>query len=329
MEFKVEKTLWHPVVMLGDLRDAPHAVTLLGEDIVLWRDGAGAVRAMKDQCPHRGAKLSMGRVENGRLECGYHGWQFEGGGRCVHVPALPAFTPPAGHCVQAYGVREAYGLVWVQLELADAALPPFDAEMDERLRKVTAGPYAVQTSAPRIVENFLDMSHFGFVHTGWLGDRAHVAMEDYEVASSPDGILATQCKAWQPKSSVHATTGAMVEYTYAIRSPYSCVLTKIPEASAVALDGFYESIALFVCPVTPEMSRVWIRMAMTKDDSPDQSLIDFQNTIFGQDQPVLESQRPKCLPLDLRAELHTVADKASSAYRRYLTDKNITFGVKV
>jgi len=63
--------------MLRDLADQPHAVTLLGEDVVLWRDGSGAVRAMKDQCPHRGAKLSMGRVENGRLECGYHGWQFE------------------------------------------------------------------------------------------------------------------------------------------------------------------------------------------------------------------------------------------------------------
>jgi phenylpropionate dioxygenase-like ring-hydroxylating dioxygenase large terminal subunit len=323
----IERTLWHPVVMLRDLADQPHAVTLLGEDVVLWRDGSGAVRAMKDQCPHRGAKLSMGRVENGRLECGYHGWQFEGSGRCVHVPALPAFTPPAGHCARAYGVREAYGLVWVQLEPSDAALPPFDAETDDRLRKVTAGPYEVQTSAPRIVENFLDMSHFGFVHTGWLGDRAHVAMEDYTVDSGKDGVLATQCKAWQPKSSVHATTGAMVEYTYAIRSPYSCVLTKIPEASAVALSDFHESIALFVCPVTPETSRVWIRMAMTKDDSPDQSLIDFQNTIFGQDQPVLESQRPKCLPLDLRAELHTVADKASSAYRRYLKDSDISFGV--
>lgn len=323
----MEKTLWHPVAMTADLGAAPLPVTLLGQDVVIWRDDLGAVHAMKDQCPHRGAKLSMGRVQGGRLACGYHGWQFEAGGRCVQVPALPAFTPPAGHCVPVYGVRQAYGLLWVQLEHSDVALPPFDAEADDRLRKVTAGPYEVQTSAPRIVENFLDMSHFGFVHEGWLGDRAHVAMHDYRVERRPDGILATQCKVWQPKSSVHATTGAMVEYTYMIGAPYACVLSKLPEEGAVALKDFRESIALFVCPITPEMSRVWIRMAMTRDDSPDQHLIDFQNTIFGQDRPVLESQRPKCLPLDPRAELHTVADKASSAYRRYLKDFGITFGV--
>ena len=68
-------------------------------------------------------------------------------------------------------------------------------------------------------------------------------------------------------------------------------------------------------------------MASTDFTSPDASFQDFQNTIFGQDQPVLESQRPKRLPLDLRAELHTVADKASSAYRRYLKESGITYGV--
>jgi phenylpropionate dioxygenase-like ring-hydroxylating dioxygenase large terminal subunit len=61
--------------------------------------------------------------------------------------------------------------------------------------------------------------------------------------------------------------------------------------------------------------------------SLDQTLRDFQHTIFTQDQPVLESQNPKRLPLDLRAEVHTAADKASSAYRRFLSQQSITFGV--
>ena len=79
--------------------------------------------------------------------------------------------------------------------------------------------------------------------------------------------------------------------------------------------------------VEPERSRVWFRMALTDFESSDDEIRAFQHTIFTQDQPVLESQRPKRLPLDLRAELHTAADKASSAYRRYLKASGITFGV--
>jgi phenylpropionate dioxygenase-like ring-hydroxylating dioxygenase large terminal subunit len=62
-------------------------------------------------------------------------------------------------------------------------------------------------------------------------------------------------------------------------------------------------------------------------EMPDTQLQAFQHTIFKQDQPVLESQQPKTLPLDLRGELHTVADKMSSSYRRYLQRSGIVFGV--
>lgn len=326
-----EASLWHPVALLTDLSDQPLAAQLLGHDIVLWKNSVGQVQAWADRCPHRGAKFSLGRVVNDRLECGYHGWQFNSSGQCTLVPALPTFTPPVSHCARVHEAQEAYGLIWVRLEKSDSVIPAFEAESDARLRKVNCGPYLVQTSAPRIVENFLDMSHFGFVHEGWLGDREHVAMFDYEVKKTATGLLATNCQAWQPKSNLHSTAGSIVAYAYEVNAPYTCILTKAPDPSTLGAhitdkDNFRESIALFVCPITPESSRVWIRMAMTDFDSPDSALQSFQNTIFGQDQPVLESQSPKRLPLDIRAELHTVADKASSAYRRYLADANITFG---
>ena len=328
----IEATLWHPVLQISDLKDQPVAVTLLEQEIVLWRDAQGVAHAWADRCPHRGAKFSLGRVVGDRLECGYHGWQFAPSGQCTLVPALPSFQAPASHCAKVFELQAASGLLWVRLEKSESALPVFAAEGDARLRKVNCGPYLVQTSAPRLVENFLDMSHFGFVHEGWLGDREHVAMLDYAVQKTATGILATNCQAWQPKSNLHSTTGSMVSYTYEVNAPYTCILTKAPDPATLGAhiadkESFRESIALFVCPITPEQSRVWIRMAMTDFDSPDSALQSFQNTIFGQDQPVLESQRPKRLPLDLRAELHTVADKASGAYRRYLREMGIGFGV--
>lgn len=335
----IEKTLFHPVAATTAVVDRPVAAQLLGEDLVLWRDAQGSVQAFADHCPHRGAALSMGRVTaEGTLECAYHGWQFEAQGRCVAIPAVPSFVPPAEHRACRYQAREAHGLVWVALtapsQEAALAVPAFAAEADARLRKVMCGPYEVKTSAPRIVENFLDMSHFGFVHEGWLGSRSAVEVPPYKVRATADGFLATECFAFQPQSSVHAQGGAMVEYTYEVNAPYTCVLTKVPDPASLQAplqgEGLRESIALFVCPIEPERSRVWIRMAMNDFDSPDERLQQFQDTIFGQDQPVLESQRPKRLPITPQApvnELHSAADRGSSAYRRYLRERGITFGV--
>ena len=328
-----ENTLWHPVAQSHEvLKDAPLSVKLLDQAVVLWRDNEGAVQAFVDRCPHRGARLSMGRVENGHLECPYHGWQFASGGQCVKVPAVPDFVPPATQRVKSFDVQEAYGLVWVRLQGSEAdnanaaALPAFAAESDEHLRKVNCGPYDVAASAPRIIENFLDMSHFGFVHEGWLGSRDATAMAAYKVESTATGVLATGCKAVQPQSNLHSTSAAEVEYTYEVTAPYTAVLTKIPE-EGTSKQGWREQIGLFICPITPDTSRVWFRLAVADFESTDAQLREFQHTIFVQDQPVLESQLPKALPLDPRAEMHSAADRMSSAYRRYLKASGITFGV--
>ena len=324
----VESTMWHPVALAADVVQAPVAARLLDQPVVLWRDGAGTVQAFADQCPHRGARLSLGRVTpEGRLECPYHGWQFAAGGQCTQVPALPAFVPPSTHCARSFDAREAHGLVWVRMAAGDTPLPRFVAEDDARLRKLNCGPYDVAASAPRIIENFLDMSHFGFVHEGWLGSRDATAIDDYRVEPTATGLLASGCKAWQPQSNLHSTAPAQVEYTYEVTAPYAAVLTKVPEAGTTAVDGWRESIALFICPVSAVSSRVWFRLAVADFESPDAKLQAFQHTIFTQDQPVLESQQPQRLPLDLPAELHTPADRASSAYRRFLRQSGITFGV--
>ncbi|MEZ2739567.1 aromatic ring-hydroxylating dioxygenase subunit alpha [Comamonas jiangduensis] len=325
----MEKNQWHPVALISDVTNGPVGVRLLGEDVVLWRDAQGVAKAFVDRCPHRGARFSLGRVNEGNLECPYHGWQFSTTGQCVKVPAVPGFTPPPQHCVKSFGVQEAYGLIWVQLEKpegVDVPLPVFEAEGDERLRKVNCGPYDVQASAPRIIENFLDMSHFGFVHEGWLGSRDTTEMSPYNVETTPTGVKATNCKAVQPISNLHSTKPAEVHYTYEVTAPYTALLSKIPE-DGTTKDGWREAIGLFICPMTPTTSRVWFRLAVADFESSDDKLQAFQHTIFTQDQPVLESQLPKELPLDPRAELHSSADRMSSAYRRYLKGCGVTFGV--
>jgi phenylpropionate dioxygenase-like ring-hydroxylating dioxygenase large terminal subunit len=330
----IEATHWHPVAQDSDLRDAPVGATLFGRELVLWRDARGGVHAWADACPHRGARLSMGRVvpepdaaAGARLECPYHGWRFAAGGRCERIPALPAFEPPAGHRATVHEAQARHGMVWVRLAPGDTDVPAFAAEDDPRLRKVGCGPYEVATSAPRVVENFLDLAHFGFVHEGSLGARTHPAIGDYRVEETATGLLATGCRAFQPVSSIHATGGAMVDYTYEVVGPYTAVLTKAPsDPAAVAIEGFREAIALFVCPTSEESCRVWFRLAMADFASSEASMRAFQDAIFAQDAPIVTSQRPKRLPLDPRAELHCAADRASSAYRRHLLRLGVRHG---
>jgi phenylpropionate dioxygenase-like ring-hydroxylating dioxygenase large terminal subunit len=320
---KPEHRWWLPVAATADLAvDRPLPVMLLDEPFVLWHDGA-ELRAFTDRCPHRGARLSMGRVHGGQLECPYHGWRFGGDGRCRHIPALPDFTPPAGHAAPSWPVREAHGLCWVALAGASAEpphAPPLLADLPSR--RVLCGPYDVATSAPRVVENFLDTAHFGLVHEGWLGARDHLQVPDYQVVPDAHGRPGVpDYRAWQPRASAVAGSGAWVTYRYQVLSPYGALLTKKAEG-----DAPQEAYALWTCPTAPDSCRVWFTIFTSDETLPDDALVAFQDTIFRQDRPVLESQRPRLLPLS-GGELHCAADRLSAAYRRWLQSQGITFGV--
>jgi phenylpropionate dioxygenase-like ring-hydroxylating dioxygenase large terminal subunit len=323
-----ERGLWHPVVastqVQGGESATPQAAQLLGERLVVWRDTAGVAHVWADQCPHRGAQLSLGRVEGMRLECPYHGWQFEVGGQCVLVPAQPQWQPPASICARSFEVQERYGLVWTRLETGPSSLPEFEWEHQGDMKKVLAGPYAVDTSAPRLVENFLDMAHFGFVHEGWLGSRGTTSMTPYDVQELPERVVALDARVMQPQAYAGASAALEVSYRYEVRAPYYCLLEKN------AGTGPRDAIAMFNCPVNDEQSICWFRVASTNGQISDEALIAFQDTIFAQDKPIVQSQRPKRLPIGLDASITEASgplDRIASAYRRYLKRRDVKTGV--
>ena len=87
--------VWHPVATVGELDQGPVARTLCGTPIVLFRAGDGRPVALPDRCSHRNAPLSLGAVVDGCIECPYHGWRYDGSGRCVEIPSIGlAATPP-------------------------------------------------------------------------------------------------------------------------------------------------------------------------------------------------------------------------------------------
>lgn len=319
---------WHPVAASASIQPGNlTAASLLGCDLALWREANGAVHAWEDRCPHRGARFTIGSMKGDGVVCRYHGWRFDATGHCDHIPAQPG-NPLTGVCVRTYAVEERYGLVWVCLGTPARGVLPFAEFDDARLRKVLCGPYRVESSGPRIVENFLDMAHFAFVHGGILGDDEHTQMQDYQVdayieSDGTRGIVATQCFAWQPQSNKLAAGGSWVEYTYRVMRPLTAILTKLPQAQS----EFREAISLHVQPLSEESSAAWIVLAMTNFESSEDDLRRFQDTIFLQDKPILENQVPLRLPLAARAEVFVQCDKMSRAYRNYLREAGLAFGV--
>ena len=328
----IEHRLWLPVCAAADLAaGAVVAIRVLGRDIALWRTAEGHLAAAPDRCPHRGTPLSLGCVQGESLVCAYHGWHFGPTGRCVRIPALPALRPGTRQALATVDVGERHGMIWVRLGPAHEAdllaqPPAFEGPDGPGISRLLCGPYDVATSAPRVVENFLDLAHFGFVHPGTLGDPAQPQIPDYQVAGglATQGLQAEGCQAWQPRSNLLAESGAMVRYRYSVPAPFGAVLAKCPEG----WDSHEESIALFTLPMEPARTRVWFLVAMSAAGRSDAQIRAFQDAIFEQDRRILEAQRPACLPLDPALEVSCAADRLSLAYRLYLRTLGIGFGVE-
>lgn len=309
---------WHVAAHSEDVRDGNLVrATVLGEDLVLWRCGS-RVLAWQDLCIHRGARLSLGRVEAGRLICPYHGWEYDESGRCLRIPAHPHHPPPARARVKAYAAQERYGLVWICLGEPRGDVPPFPEWNQPGYRFIFCGPYPCRSSGPRFVENFLDVSHFPFVHEGLLGDPAHAEIADYQVEADGEGIVARDIQVWQPDPD-GTGRGANVAYTYRVFRPLTAHFAKTS-------GGSHFAIFFTVTPVSEMESIGWMWIAMDyAHDVPDEQLRAFEDRVVAQDVPVVESQRPERLPIDLQAELHLRSDRTAIAYRKWLRELGMTF----
>lgn len=222
-------------------------------------------------------------------------------------------------------VKLAYGYIWTSLGHPPEDLFPIPEFDEPDRRKLNAATVGVNVSVPRAIENFLDMGHFPFVHTDILGAEPHTEVKEYdvEVSVTRDEILATRCRFFQPMASAVSTGGADVDYVYRVPHPYCSVLYK----SSPLDESRVDVIAVFLQPVDQEHIRAHMMLCILDKDNEDKVIKRFQQTIFGQDKPILENQFPKRLPLDPRAETPIRADKSAIAYRRWLSRKGVSYGV--
>ncbi|HEX8606916.1 MAG TPA: aromatic ring-hydroxylating dioxygenase subunit alpha [Pseudoduganella sp.] len=242
-------------------------------------------------------------------------WQRADGGVAATLAGAPA------------QVQVRYGYLW--LCAAGTPKPLFDfAEFDEPERIVAdCDGIGVAVSGLRMIENFLDMGHFPFVHASYLGEVPHTEVRPYKVEVDRDSneIWATECYFVQPKSSASATAALEVQYRYRVMQPFTAMLYK----TSFTRPGRMDAIALLVQPVDEERIIAYTLLAYVDDGSSPRDLVAFQHTIFGQDKPILENQVPKRLPLRPGSEVPARCDAASIAYRRWLQARGMRYGALV
>lgn len=217
-----------------------------------------------------------------------------------------------------------YHTHWVSL--GTPAEPFFDlpefAEPDRRV--VGSGSMAVHASGLRVIENFLDMAHFPFVHKGYLGDEPYTDVEEYSVTTEANGeLFARDCRFFQPRGAATAAAGGLdTEYVYRVARPYVAFLYK----SNPMYPGRMDAIGLFVQPVTQEYCVAHTVLVYVDETTSDYGLRLFQQTIFGQDLMILSNEVPRRLPLEPGFEMPVRADAMSIAYRRLLRERGVHYG---
>jgi phenylpropionate dioxygenase-like ring-hydroxylating dioxygenase large terminal subunit len=305
---------WHPIARSEDVVEQPKQFELLNEKICAFRTQHG-VSAFKDLCIHRGTALSLGWVTEGRITCAYHGWQYDAAGACVKIPSLPeGATIPRKARAIAYRAEERYGLVWVAMDEPVAPIPEFPhGEWDDpSFRGFLSSTYVWRSSAGRSVENFMDVSHFPFVHEGLLGSRDKTVIDETDVVETDYGLY-YMYEQEEPNELHGGGGGQPTRWEYHLYTPFTIHLTK-------TVGDEKTLISLASAPTQPKLTHMYLFIVRNYQlDEDDRAFKDFSDTIMEQDRVIVESQRPEEIPTDLRDELHLkVPDASGIAYRRLL-----------
>ena len=315
-EWRALARFWHPVAFSAAVRDRPVAARLLDERLVVFRTSSG-ITVARDLCLHRGARLSLGEVVGEHLVCGFHGFHYNRLGHCTRIPAHPGIAIPAKLCLQTFAVAERYGIIWVCLSGDPAApLPDWPEIEGGGYELIPMDPIEWNASAGRHTENFNDIAHLSWVHTGTFGHRETPEVIRYPVQEWEHRLSMEIPEANQHDRDVHGILPdriTTVRYVEDIDMPF---------ASKLLVDYFGGRHLYFfdvAAPLSVDSCRIFVIIGRNFGlEDPPQAMIDYNLAILAEDKPFVESQCPQDLPLDLHDEVHIPADLFSVRYRQKL-----------
>lgn len=325
---------WYAVARSVDVGFAPLSVTLLGTKVVLYRatattadqtlDQASQVVAAPDRCPHREAPLSSGYMADGCLVCPYHGWKFATEGRCVRVPSsadnIP--VPPRAH-LPTFAAVEKYGLVWLCVgEPAGKTpdLPVIPNEDDPSFRRINTPVDVWRCSATRMSDNFLDISHFPFVHLGTFGRAQETEVPKVQLEALDNGWYGYKYEV-RANNSALGTLASGQPVGVVERSMSSGFHLPFDVRSTIAYRSGLQHILLLLSTPIDDVTSYFTFVVWRNDDFAvsAEEIIRFDLSIGAEDKRMLE-QLDGVLPLDKTTLVNAQADKASVEWRRRLNE---------
>ncbi|ARM75403.1 aromatic ring-hydroxylating oxygenase subunit alpha [Acidianus manzaensis] len=293
-----------PVAFSDELKDKLE-VQLLNKDILLLRREE-KIYAFSNRCPHRLAKLSHGKFLDNEIQCPYHGWRYNLEGKLTYIPSLGKSMNVK---LEKYFVKEKYGIIWVSIKEPKEDLPEISDWTG--FRKIKCGPYYIKANPFRVLENLMDVSHFPFIHEGYLGDPKFPSIPEYDAKLNDEGVIMENVNVYQPNPD-GLSQGKYFNYTYKVLRPLLLYFSKINERGEIF------SMIFTIKPEAKDKSIVyaWILMNYAYD-TPEEKIRKFEDEIIMQDKEILETQ-PYEYYLDPSKEIHVKADLGSVLYKQYL-----------
>lgn len=319
------KNFWYACEFSSTVNDKPKQIVMFNQRFVLYRNTQGHVVALKDQCPHRGAALSLGWVEDGCIRCPYHGWKFQGDGRCIDIPAnAPGTAIPHKARVESYPVQEKYGFVWIFYgDLPEAERPPLPSNLPEYLfSKMRAAPHVDLDRANyvRLMETNLDFSHVIAIHRKTFGQRIPLnSTVRYPVQEDDWSAVATFTydSLNNSKSLLNFLLGGRPQVT--LRLSFYLPNFTLAEISVGGDTRFPIKFAILAayCPIdeyTTSVKRILFRNVLPLPWL-DSFFIKLDYKLAQEDTIVIETLDPQPLP-DISEEIHVAADALGIALRK-------------
>ena len=186
---------WQPICFSDDLNELPLRVTILGEDLVAFRDQSGAVGLLELHCPHRGTSLEFGLIDAGGIRCCYHGWLFAPDGTILETPGEPADSTLKDRlCHGAYPTHEHNGIVFAYLGPPEQRppFPMYDSFARSGYRLIPGKKYFYPCNWLQIMENAMDPAHTAFLHTIVSGSQftnEFGVLPELEFVETPIGMI--------------------------------------------------------------------------------------------------------------------------------------------
>jgi len=313
------RNYWYAVALSDDVDSNPISVKLLNEDFVIWRDPNGGLIAAEERCPHRQAPLSHGHLENGCLVCPYHGWTFSESGKCINIPSSADGVPiPARAHLSTVEAIEKYGLIWLCLGKPLNPLFELKEESDPSFRRINTEVQKWEVAATRMVDNFLDITHFPYVHVGTFGAGQDTKVPNITLEHL-DGDFFGYCYeilAANPEEA-KSTSGSNEESVE--RSMTSGFNLPLTVRSTITYKSGLEHIILLLSTPIDDTSSYFTFVIWRNDDFtvPPEEVISFDRAIGEEDRVMLEKLNG-VMPLGKTALVNVQSDKASVEWRRQL-----------